>query len=552
MSPVVAIGEPPTTLDVPQAPELAPSPLGPPAMRTMLGMAATDLGPPEIAPPNAHALLPVQKTMIGVTMSSLPEAATPGPVDLRSQHRTMLGVAIPGIAPTAQDATPAPRVPSQLKHTALGMMAPVVPPPAPAIVPRPKTLIEEPLPAPPSIAQKRGVPALAVVAILAGVVAVLGAAGAYVAFRKDGRTLEAVPQLDEAGRESLKIACPSCPDGTSLVLGASSANVAAAAATLALPAPLSMGDNALVIRIDRPGGGRDEDVTVHVPVVYRVRADLTTLSARPPALTVRVEAIAGSDAKVDDKPLVLDATGRGAYAIDLSKETDGVGEAKTFERTIPFVITPKDGAPQPGQLTLRAAIVSLALDAPGRELVTDRNSAAVAGQSRPGTSVHVDGQSVAVDAQGRFGVRVELPQMGERVLEVVASAPSRGPRIAKVKVIRVASLDAAAKELESASPLPYDAFGPDPASKVGKNAVVEGEIVDVRTGGGFAVMLVDTKRGCAKGATCLVRIVHGEDGSSLRGDVVRAYGRVLGSVTASGKTVPEIQGTLVLPLKKRR
>ena len=181
-------------------------------------------------------------------------------------------------------------------------------------------------------------------------------------------------------------------------------------------------------------------------------------------------------------------------------------------RTIACVITPKGGAPHPGQLTLRAAIVSLALDAPGRELVTDRNSAAVAGQSRPGTSVHVDGQSVAVDAQGRFGVRVELPQMGERVLEVVASAPSRGPRIAKVKVIRVASLDAAAKELESASPLPYDAFGPDPASKVGKNAVVEGEMSTCGPAGGFPVLSSKRSAGGRKGAPGSVPMSAGEVG----------------------------------------
>ena len=496
-------------------------------------------------------------------------AAPGGPFDLRSKQSTMLGVAIPGIAPTHTQPqpgypvpapvhspygmtpqgypAPAPHMPSQVQNTALGTMAaPELP-----IVPRPKTLIDEPLPMAPVIPEKRGIPALAVVGIVAALVAVLGGVGAYFALRNSG-TLTAIPQLDENGRESLKIGCVSCPDGTTVALGASTATVTAGAALLPLPAPLSIGDNNLAVKIDRPGAGRDEDVKVHVPVAYRVRADLATLSAKPPAITVRVEAVIGSEVKVDDKPVPLDATGRGTYAIDLSRETEGTGEAKTFERKIPFVITPKGGIAQPGQLTARTGILSLAVDAPGLELFTDKSTAAVAGQTRPGSTVTIDGQSVPVDAQGRFGVRVELASVGDKPLEIVASAAPQAPRIAKVKVVRVASLEAAAKALEAQSPIAFDAFGAEPASKVGQKAVVEGDVIDARASGGHTVLLVDTKRGCAKGASCLVRIVHGEEDKVARGDVVRAYGRVLGSVTASGKTVPELEASLVLPLKAAR
>ena len=581
---------------------------GAPALRTMLGMPATELpgaggAPPAKAPPPGNA----QKTMMGVAIpgiaplhggvpsgtpappaaplapGSAPAAAPSGsgPVDLRSKQSTMLGVAIPGIAPShasleaqaprqqgypqqqqqaygapGQHApspygltpqgypAPAPHIPSQVQNTALGMMAaPELP-----IVPRPKTLIDEPLPAMPFIPEKKGISALAVVGIVAGLVAVLGGGvGAFFLLRS-GAPLTAVPQLDENGRESLKIGCVSCPDGTTVALGASSATVAKGAAVLPLPAPLTIGDNNLTVKLDRPGAGRDEDVKVHVPVAYRVRADLATLNAKPPAITVRVEAIVGSEVKVDDKPVALDATGRGSYAIDLSKETEGTGEAKTFERKIPFVITPKGGVAQPGQLTARTGILSLALDAPGIELFTDKTTAAVAGQTRPGGAVTIDGQNVAVDPQGRFGVRVELASIGEKPLEIVASAAPQAPRIAKVRVVRVASLEAAAKELEAQSPIAFDAFGADPAAKVGQKAVIEGDVVDVRAAGGHTVLLVDTKRGCAKAATCLVRVVHGDEDKLVRGENVRVYGRLRGSVTASGKTVPELEASLVLPL----
>ena len=73
-----------------------------------------------------------------------------------------------------------------------------------------------------SIPQKRGVPAVAVVGILIAIVSPSAAAAiAFFALRNSG-TLTAVPQLDENGRESLKIGCTSCPDGTNVSLGASS------------------------------------------------------------------------------------------------------------------------------------------------------------------------------------------------------------------------------------------------------------------------------------------------------------------------------------------
>ena len=64
------------------------------------------------------------------------------------------------------------------------------------------------------------------------------------------------------------------------------------------------------------------------------------------------------------------------------------------------------------------------------------------------------------------------------------------------------------------------------------------------------MLLVEDKKKCAKGTSCLVRVVHGDEDRVVRGDHVRVYGRVLGPVTAGGKTVPDIEAALVLPVKK--
>jgi hypothetical protein len=546
--------------------------------KTMLGMPATGLpqGAPDAAsaaPVDPMRMPPANRTMLGVAMPgiapthSAPEGAPGAPRAFESEKRTMLGVAVPGIAPThagqptgaqqaaygAQGATSAHGQGQAHAQPHAHPHAPHAARPAAPIVPAPPPLVEEPLPEARVVAPKRGVPVVAVMLILIAVTMVLGGAGAYVALR--GRSpLTAQPQLDEAGHESLKLGCPTCPDGTDVVLGASRATVKGAAAVLALPAPLAIGDNELTLHLDRPGAGRDEDVKIHVPVAYRVRADLTTLSARPPAITVRVEATPGSAATVEGKPLALDANGRAAYAIDLTKDTEGpADETRTFDRKIPFSITPKGGATESGSLTARTAIVPVHIDSPGLVLYTDKPNAPIAGQTRAGATITIDGASAPVDAQGRFGVRAELGiPSGDKTLEIVASSPPLAPRFVHAKIVRVASLAEAAKDLAAEGPIAYDAFGADPASKAGQKAVVEGEVVDVRASQGHTVLLVDERKACPKGASCLVRVRHGEEDKVASGDTVRAFGRVTGSVSAGGKTVPDVDASLVLPLKVAR
>jgi hypothetical protein len=564
-------------------------------MKTMLGMPATALpsssklaaAPPQAPPPapsdsgpSSQQLPPSMKTMLGVAIPGIaPTGASTAPQDPQQQALnvnkpagTLLGVAIPGIAPSHPSSTKqaaAPLYAQQNSGTNLGMGAvpmqssaapnapnaqhapnhglrtlalPQAPPP---ILPAPAPLVDEPLPEAPRLPEKKGVPVVAVVGIVFLLVAIAGGAAAFFVVR-GGTALTAQPQLDENGKESLKIKCESCPDGTKIALGASSTEIAAGTAILPLPAPLKIGDNDLDISIDRPTG-RDETVRIHVPVAYRVRADMATLSAKPPAITVRVEATSGSDVTVEGKPVTLDATGRGSYAIDLSSEVEGPSdESKTVEKKIAFTITAKGTKPESGSLVARAAIVPLHVDSPGSVLYTERSTAAVSGQTKAGGTVTIDGAVSPIDAQGRFGARVELKEMGEKTLEIVASAPPLAPRIARAKVIRVASLEATAKDLESKGPLAYDAFASDAANKIGQAVAVDGDVVESRAQQGYTVMLVDAKKCPGGKGACLVRIVHGEEMKASRGDTVRAYGVIEGVVSASGKQVPDIEASLLV------
>jgi len=508
--------------------------------QTILGMPA--VGAPANAPvANPQALPSAMKTMLGVAMPGIAPTHE-RPPEPPGRMGTLLGVAVPGIAPTRPGEQGAS--PSAPMHPAPSARVDEAPPP---IVPPPPPLVVEPLPEPPRPVAKKGVPAVAVVAIVFVIVLLIGGGAALLVLRS-GAPLSAQPQLDETGKESLAIRCESCPDGTVIALGASSTKVEGGAAVLPLPAPLSIGDNRLEVQIDRPGAGRDETVKIHVPVAYRVKADLSTLTSTPPAITVRVEALEGTEITVDGQPVTLDASGRGSRSIDVAGEVEGTSsEQKVLERTIPFTVKPKGStAPESGQLVVRATITPLHLDAPGVELFTDRSTAAVVGQTKPGGTLSIDGQSVAVDAQGRFAVRVELPAQGDKTLTLVASAPPLAPRTARAKVVRVASLDAAAKTLDAQGPIGVDTFGADTAANVGKLAVVEGEVLEIRIAQGYTVMLVEEKRACSAKGACVVRVVHGEEVRAARGASVRAYGRILGTVSSGGKNVPDVEGVLVI------
>lgn len=526
---------------------------------------------PSQVPADPQSIRPAFKTMLGV--------ALPGIAPIRDSERS-LQAAAPSSNPIVAAAAPVPApAPSSPLGTLQGIAAPpsqprVAPPPAssrpfapppsnrgpqlqpvPAIVPPPAPIVEEPLPrAPAPLAQKKkGISAVVLVSILVVVVIAMGTVAAVVAL-KAGAPLSAKARLDESGKESLEIHCESCPNETKVSLGASSASVTDSTAVLPLPIPLKIGENDLDIAIDRPGAGRDETVKVHVPIAYRVKADLTTLASVPPVVTVRVEAAPGTEVLVDDKPVALDAAGKGSYALDVSSDALGPSdEQKAIDRKIGFSVKRK-GSPnaEPGTLVVRAAIVPLHMDAPGADLYTDRTTANIVGQTKAGGVVTVDGQTIAVDANGRFAIRAELPTEGEKILTLVANAPPLAPRTIRAKVTRVASLDAQAKAIDATTPLGFDAYGPDPSSKLGAMVAINGEIVEIRNSPGYAIMVVEEKKSCASGGGCILRLSVGEDVRAARGDTIRAYGHVAGTVAWNNKTVPAVTGTLAITSKATR
>ncbi len=537
--------------EAPSAP--APAPAASRPAGTMMGISAADLMPPAVAAPphqapqaDAHAPRQENRTMLGVAIPGIAptHAAAAEPQQPRGDKQTMLGVAMPGIAPVHGTGMPesAQRVPLPAQRPKpLAALPPIVPAPAP--------LALEAMPRAPLIVAKKGFP-LALVA--GGIGTLVLVAGLAVFFLwKGGSALLVSPRLGPSGGEQLHLVCESCKDGTTASLDGAKATFTNNEADLDLKTPLKVGDNPFTIEIDRPSTGRDEIIKAVVPVAYRVRADLADIASDPPVITVRVEALPGTDVRVDGKPVALDVRGTGSFAIDISPETDGPSdEGKVIEKTIPYEVVPKNGKAEKGTVAARVGVIPLRVDAPTSHAVTESARFWVAGRTSKGGIVTLNGKPVAVAANGAFGDMTDAPTPGESAIVVRATAPQVAPRTVHLTVKRVQHLEPEAKAFEASPSLGYDAIIGNIAASVGQTIVVEGQVLESRVQNHQTVIIVNDRRGCAKGP-CIARVVHGEDAALKAGETIRAFGRITRAVsTSDGKSVPEVEADFVVRGKR--
>jgi hypothetical protein len=565
----------------PAAPAAAPAPAPAAAIpmnkQTMIGVASPlsslpsgfAAPAPQQPAPAAGPAAVSHKTMLGVASplgaqafanppaGAAPPAPAPAPAPLVG-HRTMLGGAATAMAPNREPLPAAPPpavvrpapVPESPKRAAVMTVALQV-----AYVPPPAALPELKAPPPPVVVRRGGVP-LTMVALIAGGVLLLG--GVVIALLWKGAppmTARALSGSD--GSDVLHLTCDakSCPDGTVATLAAAKTTFAGGQADLVMPAPLHLGDNDVTLQVERPGMGRNEAMKFVVPVDYRVKADVSTMSAPTPAITIRVEARPGTEVKVDGKPVALDANGAGAYAVDESAAAEGAAdESRVVSLDLPYAVTPPPTsklAAETGTVSARVAISPLRIDAPGPIAMVEDDHVLVAGRGPKGASVTLDGNSVPVAADGSFETTLPLPAPGDHVAEVRGGTPALMPRTIHVTLTRVSSLADAARTFEQTQhPIGYDVAMSDIAGKTGQPIVVEGPVLESRASGHRTLVLVDDRRGCKK-RPCPARVVVGRDLALAPGDVLHAYGVVArGFTTPAGQTVPEIDSEFALRTKR--
>jgi hypothetical protein len=384
-------------------------------------------------------------------------------------------------------------------------------------------------------------------------VALVGGAVMAIVWRS-APPITAQPRIAPDGKDVLHLVCEasSCQDGTLVSFGGAHAAFAAGEADLPLATPLRVGDNAITLTVDRPGMGGAESVKLVVPVAYRVRADVTTMQGPHPCITIRVEAPPQTEVRVDDKPVPLDSSGAGTFALDETAAAEGpADESRIVAIDVPYVIVPKGRPPEGGMVSARIAVAPLRVDAPGTSTVIDEDKLLIAGRAARGATVRVDGAAVPVAPDGAFETTIDVDALGERTVDVRAETGALAPRTVHIPVSRVANLADAAKEFEEREPVGYDAAMRDIAeSKTGEAIVVDGDVLETRGSAHRTLALVDDRRGCAKGP-CLARVIIGRDLSITPGENLRAYGRVARAYRIpTAQTVPEIEAEFVLRAKR--
>jgi hypothetical protein len=530
--------------------------------RTLVGMAPVSTPPPtgtvssssDAAQGRDGAGLGQGRTVLGLPspMADMPPTAGPtartsaspaaGPPGLK---KTIMGVAMPGIAPLAPGVAKESQLPEG-RHLDSGTVG--IGPPgagdtvgvgfAPEMSARHGERRRSTAPPPPASSQSS-----ATIAIASGLL-LAGGAVAFAIFWRSPAPLRAEARVDANGADLLHVTCATCPDGTEVRAGDSKAQVTSRAADLILPSPLKVGENLFSVAVDRPGSGRDETVSLIVQIGYRIRPDLAALDSERPLLRIAIEGGPMASMMIDGKPLTLGNDGKGQYDIDVTAECTGLAdETKSIERAIPYSVVGSTGAAEQGVVNVRVAVPPLHLDSPTSRTIIERDQVVLAGRTGRGARLLAAGQAVAVAADGTFSRSIAAPALGENPIKLKTTVPGQAPRMATVTVKRVEHLADEAKTFAANAPLPFADLTAQVSRYVGQPVVLSGEIVESRTQGATNLALLDVQKGCSR-PPCLARLVFAGEEPVARADRVQVYGYVTRAISpgadAAG-TVPEIE-----------
>jgi hypothetical protein len=504
-----------------------------------------------------------KKTLLGLSSPDMgnvqikaPEGPKPPEKRGRRYHQTVMGIAIPGIAPTKitdkQNEAPESGIsfPSPPTQVSAG------------IKPGKKQVVEEyydEIVAEPGVIRKRKkVPvksppfyrrgafyllvAAATMAITATVVLVMS---------RSPLPLSAKPILDSNGKEALELACEKCADGTSVWMASGShVKFKGRKALLPLTIPLKVGDNPITILLQRGAGKTTESYPMVVPVAYLIRPDVGGLQQSPPKIWVVIEALKDSFVTVQGKKVVLDAQGKARHEIDVSDLLTGVStKLQRLEREISYTVAPPGGgAPETGKITVNVGIVSLKLSSPGLTTVTEGETFMLAGKTNKGAGISVGGGQVSVGSDGSFAQMMKISDVGQTKVMVRADSPPLAPRVVEIAVKRVKSLDEEAKSLEILRKFPYSKIAA--REEISEPVPIAWSVEVQKAANTFhqTLAVVDVKTGCLK-SPCIARLTIPGDVQWATGEKLRVYGDITGMGAYETGKIPEVTATFVLKEK---
>ncbi len=503
---------------------------------TLLGMTApgpnggrTDDGrgssiPP--VPPTADSLPPTG-----------PRETAPGTITTGPQ-RTIMGVAVPGVAPLNPGIENATPVPAPDRPTPTRSPLPIPRPPG---VPDSAAGDEE---WPFAVKRQRN-NALVLLGAAAGLALFVVA---FLLWWDTAPPMEARVTVDATGQEQLELRCADCPDGSRVSLGQAHGDFKSGLAKLPLKAPLHIGKNELSVSLERPGIGRDESIPLSVPVHFKLHADLKTLTQTAPAIAIDVEAAPQSRVEVDGKAVQL-SQGKARVAIDVGDQLRGASsEPSELMREISYRVMPKEAQPVGGKLELRLPIVPLVVSSPGAELVTDKERFMLAGATSAGGRVSIGGKAINVNADGNFDQLMSIDSEGETTIMIRADADGHAPRLVPLSIKRVADLRSEASKFRATAIQEYAAAASSVKTSPGSQVALQGAVEEARMTDNTTVLLLNVDKGCSQ-SPCLVRVLSPVKYTGKKGDEVEVFGVVRGELEGAEAEHPvlEVEASFVLP-----
>jgi hypothetical protein len=368
---------------------------------------------------------------------------------------------------------------------------------------------------------------------------------AYFMLRGHG-SVTARAGLDARGNEQLELSCSECPDGTKTWIDTAPATFQAGKATLPLQAPLKVGENPIVLVLERPGRSREE-IALSLPIEFRVRSSTEELAQDSPKVSVLASVLTGTKLEVDGKQVPPDPNGVVRFDYDVASDLTGPeASVTTLERLVPYQAVSANGATQRGQVQIRIGVTPLIVDAPGANIVVSEKEVVLAGRTAPGAALKIGAQSVALDPEGRFVSKQSLVP-GDNSFTIRSTLKDLAPRLVKVSVRRSDDLEREAALARATIQTSYSEvlrLG-DPA--VGRSLALDGQLFDLRHDGYTSVLLVDVKGGCKK-PPCLSKVLYGVEFSLEKGRNLKAFGKVVRFVDGprTGERIPEVRADLVV------
>lgn len=497
----------PAPLPVPQ--QQAPAPKKVNLGQTMVGMAslpgADRANAPLAAPP-----------VISPPVAAAPHVPVAPQASKNIPKGTLMGVALPGIAPT-HDPPPQPRFVAP---------PPYMPPPettslAPAGVPKPSRLP----------------------AIILGLVAVAAMIGValYVFLRPAAPP--AVTSSIEGDNKAprLLVKCPTCADGSSIDLGDKSATFTGGAATIALAQKdLKVGRNVFKGQVV-PKGKPPQDVELAVAIPFLVHPSLAPLEKGESKIDVVFELADDQKAILVDGEKLEGKT----YEVEIPAPTE---EARIFDKTVNYEVQPKSGPSVKGSLKLAIPYASLRVGLPGRRPFAIGEEVEVSGHTSSGGAVHIGETTLTADDAGVFKGKVKIGK-DQAELKIRAFSAKLAAREATVGITHAKDAAEVVKILRLEAKTPFLEVAKKPEDHVGK--VVSAKLVVAQTGeeDGRAIAVGEAKCGDAKCPAMRVLLPPGA--TAAKGDIFEVLGvvaRVL-PVEQGKETAVEIDASILIGAK---